>query len=248
MIGRWIFVRDSRLGGGAKWVLAGLFIAALIVSFPLRLALAWADRPGRGLTAREVSGTVWDGRIADLRLGALPLGDLEAGLRPLPLLIGRQEFSLERLGPAGAAELNAVAAGGQGWVSLRDVSGEVALGDGFGAIPANSLGFRGFRLAMDNGRCREAAGQVSLLLSPLSELMPGGIALSGRARCDKGALYVPMSGPSGMEKVLLRIQADGRWRAELILSGLPVEVSGPLLQMGFGARPGGIGISATGRL
>ena len=57
-----------------------------------------------------------------------------------------------------------------------------------------------------------------------------------------------MSGPSGMEKLFLRLEPDGRWRADLVLSGLPVEMSAPLLDNGFSARPGGIGLSASGRI
>jgi general secretion pathway protein N len=101
---------------------------------------------------------------------------------------------------------------------------------------------------MADGACREAGGQVTLMLAPFSELMPGAVALSGTARCHKGALYVPMTGPSGMERLFLRLEADGRWRADLVLAGLPVEISVPLIAAGFTAKPGGIGITATGRL
>ncbi|HUQ13014.1 MAG TPA: hypothetical protein VM055_01915, partial [Novosphingobium sp.] len=152
------------------------------------------------------------------------------------------------LSPAGTAEFSAFFAGGSGWASLRDVQGQVPLGEGFGQLPATALGFRDFHLATEAGRCREAGGQVSLILAPLSELIPAPVALSGAARCHKGALYVPMSGPSGMEKLFVRLEPDGRWRADLVLSGVPVEVSGPLLDMGFSAKPGGIGMSASGKL
>ena len=47
MIGRWIFLRDGRLSGRSKLVLAAIFVIALIVAFPLRLALGLAD-PGGG--------------------------------------------------------------------------------------------------------------------------------------------------------------------------------------------------------
>ena len=51
-----------------------------------------------------------------------------------------------------------------------------------------------------------------------------------------------------MERLFLRLEPDGRWRADLVLAGLPVEVTAPLLEMGFSGRPGGIGIAASGRL
>ena len=46
----------------------------------------------------------------------------------------------------------------------------------------------------------------------------------------------------------LRIEGSGHWTADLVLTGLPVEVSGPLLDMGFSARTGGIGIRTSGTL
>ena len=82
MIGRWIFLRDGRLSGRSKLVLAAIFVVALIVAFPLRLALGLADPGGRGITAREVAGTIWDGGIGDLRIGALPLATLRRTFAP----------------------------------------------------------------------------------------------------------------------------------------------------------------------
>lgn len=57
-----------------------------------------------------------------------------------------------------------------------------------------------------------------------------------------------MVGPSGNERLFLRIEPNGRWRAELILAGLPVEISAPLLEIGFSGRSGGIELVASGRL
>ena len=110
------------------------------------------------------------------------------------------------------------------------------------------MGFNDFHAELSGGKCVGAGGQVSLILAPFSDLMPGPVALSGTARCSKGALYVPMKGPTGLESLFLRLEPDGRWRADLVLGGLPVEVTAPLLESGFTARPGGIGISADGRL
>ena len=156
---------------------------------------------------------------------------------------------VERLATPGAPPgFSANAAGGEGWLSLREVEGQVPIGDAFGAIPATALGFRDFHVELSGGRCVGAGGQVSLILAPFGELMPGPVALSGTARCSKDALYVPMTGPTGLERLFLRLEPDGRWRADLVLAGLPAEVAAPLLESGFAARPGGIGISANGRL
>ena len=152
MIRRWIFVRDGRLTAATKLALAALFVVALIAVFPMRLALAWGA-PDQ-VTARSVEGTIWSAGIYDLRLGALPLGDVAANLRVLPLLIGRREIHVERPGPTGSPEFRADGSGGRGWAHLSDVNGQVPLGDGFGTIPATALGFDYFHVSMANGQCR----------------------------------------------------------------------------------------------
>lgn len=242
MIGRWIFIRDGRLSGRTKLVLAVLFLLAMIALVPLRLVVANVP----GLTARSVDGPAWSGTIRDLRAGPLPLGDVDAGLLPLPLLIGRPEMWIARHGTS-AAPFAARAAGGEGWLRLSRVNGTVPLADGMAGLPVASASFTDFALRMEGGKCVEASGTASLTLSQLSVLLPDAIAVSGQARCEGGALLVPMQGAGGMEHLTLRVQGSGAWTADLALSGLPAEVSGPLVDMGFSARPGGIGFRASGQ-
>jgi general secretion pathway protein N len=248
MMGRWIFLRGGRLAARTKLILAGLFLLALIVMFPLRIALGLIDPGAHGVTARAVEGTIWSGRIGELRSGPLPLGTVEAGMYPLPLLIGRGEIWLRRPAANGAASFSANAAGGADWLRLSEVDGTVPLADGLGQLPVTTLGFSGFSYSSEAGRCKAAEGTVSLTLASLTPLLPNDVVFGGKARCDRGALYVPMTGPTGMEKLFVRLEANGTWRADLMLGGLPVEVTTPLLEQGFTGRNGGIGLSATGKL
>lgn len=244
MIGRLIFLRNGRLSRRTWLVIAALFLAALVVFLPLRLVLGMAGGAER-MTARGVYGTAWSGTIADLRVGALPLGTLDAGVRPLPLLVGRTTLDLSRTAPA-ANPFRATVSGGRDWAALRDVDGTVPLPEGLGPLPATQLGFAGFAYTTTEGRCDSAQGTVSLTLSPPSALMPGDLVLGGKARCDNGALAVDMAGPTGMERLTLRITPGGKWTADLVLKGLPVEAAAPLLQQGFAARDGGVAIRAAG--
>ena len=98
MIGRWIFVRERALSRRGWLALAGLTGVGLIALLPLRVAVGLAAPDN--VTARSIEGSMWDGRIGDLRVGPLPLGTIDAGLRPLPLLLGRAEFDLRREGVA----------------------------------------------------------------------------------------------------------------------------------------------------
>jgi len=70
--------------------LAALAVAA-IICMPLRTIVA-VD----GVTARKVDGIIWDGSIRDLRLGKLPVGDVNARLLFSPLFMGKAEILLSR--------------------------------------------------------------------------------------------------------------------------------------------------------
>ncbi|MES2301527.1 MAG: type II secretion system protein N [Pseudomonadota bacterium] len=242
MIGRWIFVRDRALTRRGWLALAGLTSAALLALLPLRLMLGWAAPDN--VTARSVEGSVWSGRIADLQVGPLPLGTVDAGLEPLPLLLGRAQFAVSR---AGEVPFSAKASAGGGEVRLSGANGSVALPGGLGGLPVTAISFGDFSGRIEDGACAEAVGTLGMTLAPAGPLLPGAVTLSGKARCDKGELLVPMQGSGGMERLTLRIEGDGTWKADLVLSGLPVEVSGPLLQSGFTARPGGVGLRTSGK-
>lgn len=234
---RGIFVRDAALGSRGRLALLALFVVALIVLVPLRLVLGMVAP--ENVTARSVEGSVWQGRIADLAVGPLPLGTVSAGLDPLSLLLGRAQFSVAREGFSVR-----VAAGGG--VRVSQATGSIVLPDGLGELPVASLGFGDFSMTMIDGKCREADGKMMLELASPGALLPGPITLSGKARCDKGALLVPMQGPQGMERLTLRIAGDGRWQADLALAGLPQETADALVAGGFDARPGGVGFGTSG--
>lgn len=242
MIGRWIFVRERALTRSGWLTLAGLTVVGLISLLPLRLAVGLSAPDN--VTARSIEGSVWSGRIGDLRVGPLPLGTVDAGLNPLPLLLGRAEFSLGRDGPAPFA---AVASASGNDVRLSGVNGVVALPDGLGGLPVTSLSFGDLTVRMADGKCADAKGTLGMTLASPAPLLPDAISLSGKARCEGGSLVVPMQGPGGMERLTMRIAGSGRWQADLVLSGLPPEISGPLIQGGFTARPGGVGIGTSGQ-
>lgn len=247
MIGRWIFIRDARLSRTTKIVLGLLVLIALVVMFPLRVALGAANGEG-SLAAREVAGTVWDGQVGDIKAASLPLGNLNVALRPLPLFTGTAEFALNRPAMPGQSQFHAYARGGEAWAALRDANGELPLSGAMSPLPVRSLTFADFAVELREGRCVAASGTLGLTIPALGPTLPAETIMSGPARCEGDALYVPMKGPSGTENLVFWLEPNGKWRADLVLTGLPVEVSTPLLDMGFTGRPDGIGLSANGSL
>ncbi|RQW43780.1 type II secretion system protein N [Novosphingobium sp. LASN5T] len=235
--------KTSAMPRRAVPVLIAVFLAALVVLMPLRIVLGWA---GGALSARYVDGPVWWGRAYDLRIGPVPVGTVDAGLRPLPLLIGRAETWLERPAGTGQAPLRARIGGGAGGLRLADATGSLPLPEGLGQLPASTIGFDQFAVDFADGRCRSASGTLTVTLAPVSALMPKPLPLTGKARCQDGALVVPMADSGGMAHLLLKVAGTGGWTADLSLAGLPVEISGPLVDEGFSARPGGIGFRTGG--
>lgn len=234
MIGRWIFIRGQAMGRRGWLAVGALFALALIVLLPLRVILALAMP--ESISARGVEGIVWSGRIVDLNVGPLPLGTVDAELRPLPVLVGRPQLAVSREGFSASIAP----------ARVTDANGSLALPGGLGGLPVTSLGFGNFSAAMPDGRCREASGTLSLTLASLGPLLPDAITVSGTARCEKGDLVVPMRGPRGMERLTVKLSGDGRWQADLGLAGLPQETADLLKSSGFDARPGGVGIGTSG--
>lgn len=194
---------------------AGLFVFALLLSLPLRLVLG----VGAGaLTARQASGTVWSGRLQEARLGPAVLGDLEARLAFLPLLTGRARIEVERdsAAPDRFAGAFVFASNRR---SAESVTGLLPMEGAFGALPLASLELTDVTVRFRDGACEEAEGLVRANLVTGQQGLPA--SLSGAARCDRGALLLPLATGAGGEGVELRIAGDGRWSADLRLRGVP---------------------------
>ncbi|MEO0032062.1 MAG: hypothetical protein RIS94_1820 [Pseudomonadota bacterium] len=216
MMGRWIFVRAVRLSRRQACGAVGLIIGALIATLPLRLALAGVP----GIAAREASGPAWSGTLRDLRVGPAPFGDVDAGIDPLPLLIGRTQVWLRREGTTDAVRARLGLGGGR--VRLVQLDGVVQLPGGFGGLPVQDASFDGFDLRMDGAGCREARGTVSLTLPAFGPGASGApLTLTGIARCERDAAVVPLQSAGGLERLVLRIGAQGGWTASLTLPADP---------------------------
>ena len=83
-----------RLATGRRALFLAMFAVAVLVLLPMRLALGWASLDSQGFSAREVTGSVWSGRLVEARFGDVALGDLDASVSPLALLIGRARIAL----------------------------------------------------------------------------------------------------------------------------------------------------------
>lgn len=217
--------------------LAALLLA-LVVLLPLRLAIGWFDMGGRGLAAREAEGSLWFGRLREAQLGGVVLGDVDARLNVLPLFLGRARLSLHRDEAAGGLFDGALTVTRHSF-GLEDLTGQLRTGALFAPLPIATLDLADVSVHFEGESCESAEGQVRAGLSGevAGLALPSG--LSGAVRCEGGAALLPLTGQSGMEQVNIRIEANGRWRAEVIVRPTDPATIQRLTGAGFVAGAGG---------
>lgn len=224
------------LATGRRTLFLAFFAVAMLAFLPLRLALGWGGLDGQGFTAREVTGSLWSGRLVEARFGDIALGDLDAGLSPFALLIGRARIALAGESDDPARRLSGTVEIGRNRAAVIDATGPLSPGNAFAPLPVTALDLDALTVRFVDGTCQAAEGRVRATLAGafLGQPLPG--ALSGNARCDAGALLLPLASGAG-EGVNLRMWPDGRYRAELTL--IPTDPT-------IGARLDGAGFTANG--
>ncbi|WP_182466821.1 type II secretion system protein N [Sphingomonas gilva] len=211
------------MGRGALWI--ALFAAAIVLLFPLRMALGVVNAERLGLSAREARGPVWAGRLIEARWRGLALGDLDASLSPVQLLVGRVRLDL-----SGDGDMRGAVSVSRNGAGIDDVSGRLPVEGLFEGLPLGALIATDVSARFADGVCDRAEGQVR---AELSAALPGvslAQGMTGRARCDGGALLLPLQGASGLERLDLRLFGDGRWQARLQIAGDGAALSAGVLE------------------
>lgn len=222
---------------------ASLFALAVIIFMPLRTLLAVP-----GISARTVDGIIWDGSVRDLRAGRVPIGDVNARLHFLPLLLGRAQISLSRGDAPYAPGVNgSVTRHLVGGVSIDNVKATLPVANLLHPLPAENLELQDFSTRFVAGRCREAGGNVRLTLAnnlPGLDLSNG---LLAKPRCDRGQLLIPLISQSAMERIDIRLSGDGKYTVTILLEGDRSDQAGPLALSGFRPVAGGYRMVRKGR-
>ena len=219
-----------------------LLAVALIVTLPMRLALAWLDAGSTGLAAREVNGSVWDARLSDAELGEVPLGDVGAALSALDLLFGRARIALRGKGLDGIRGSLVVSRHSAG---IAGMSGSLAVGPRLAPIPITRLDLTGVTARFANGACDHADGRVTALLATDVADLALPTSLSGDVRCDGKALLVPLA--SGLDGIDLRLQPSGRYRAIVRFHPQGPAAIHAAEALGMRAGADGFGLTMEGR-
>ena len=188
-------------------VLVGVFMAALLIALVALapLSLVWGGRGAAlGLTAAEVRGTIWSGRLVQARLGAVPLGDVQLRANPLGLLLGQGWFSVR------GGSLSARLVLGRGETRVLGLSGAASL---VLLAPASGLDgrleARGVNLTFGPEGCKAAQGPVVVGEITLQGQTSPGLQLEGEARCgEAGAVLLPLMGQTALGPIELQLQVS----------------------------------------
>ena len=221
------------------------FLFALVALLPLRLALDWFGLDQRGFAAREAKGSIWFGGLSEAQFGTVALGDLQARLRTLPLFIGRARVDLTR--PDGPDKFEVGTTVSRHGFGIEDMTGRLDIGSAFAPLPIGSLDASDVSARFADGQCAAAEGKVQAgLAGEFAGIpLPGG--LSGNARCDRGALLLPLVSASGMEALNIRLFEDGRYELELAVRPADDVMRDRLIASGFLLASNGYALRASGK-
>lgn len=216
------------------------FILSLLLYLPLQSVLPRLSLPA-ALTATAVEGSLWSGRLRAARWRGIELGELRAGLSPLPLLAGRRQLWLRS--PGAALTLHAG--------RIRGIDGA----SGVLPLPAPAgLGLRASledaALLFDADGCRHAGGRVRVELALPGDALPPMI-LAGTPACEGHAatllLQPEAAGPLRLD-VRLDIDGEGGWRIQSLAASDDPGLRLALRAAGFQEAPGGLSRVDAGRL
>lgn len=233
----------------ARWkLILGATLALLVLILALMPMRAGLSLLGPGVTARKAEGSVWSGVIRDAAVGGLPVGDVGAWLHPLPLLWGEARMGTMRPGTNGRTLLGGTIVSGSGRAAVEELDATIPLGAKLAPLPLSALVAEKLSVRFAGSRCLHAEGRVR---AEVAANLPGldlANGLVGTARCDGGALLLPLAGQSGLEKLDLRLTGDGSWKADLSVSQPTPELAAGLALAGFTSTGGDWRLTARGKL
>ena len=243
-----------RLPLGRRLFFALAFLFALVALLPMRLALGWLRLGESGVAARDSVGSVWSGVLHQTQYRDTQLGDLVAGLRGLPLLAGRARIDVGRndgvLGaqPGRPDRFEGALTVTRNSYALSDLTARLPLTTQFAPLPITAIDLSDLTARYVAGQCTSADGAVTIETPGGTSAPPPPTTMTGNARCDGGALLLPLAGGSGLERLDLRLLGGDRYRATLSVRPTDPALQQRLGAAGFVAAGGVYSLSLDGRL
>jgi general secretion pathway protein N len=210
-------------------IFAVVFALSLVIAMPMGAALAWTHASGSGLAARAVSGSVWNGRLEDMRLRGIRFGDVRARLDAFALMTGTQRVHLQ----ARDASADLIGGATQGFAHATAVLDLDALNIPLGGV----LRLEDASILFENGRCTQAEGRVTADVAQDAWKAP---ELSGGLSCNGSLAVARLSGRDGNAEVNITfsIGADLRYRLQARVASPDAKLRLALGLVGFAEDAG----------
>ena len=224
------------------WILAFILVfllACIIATFPIRLFLSWSGAEDRGLSARQVSGSLWSSRLDEVQIGSLNLGRrLEARLSPLGLFAGRMEIRVAGISDGqsrlvGRIRLGSIGRGGERGVTA--LSGTIFPARRFDMVQVDMVHMENVEALFDEKeQCRTASGRIKIQVSIAIVEPRLTESLSGALRCNNGRLEARLISQSGQERLIINTDASGQYQMQLVLNAEQTAIMADvLIALGF---------------
>lgn len=226
--------------------LALVVLLLMLAHFPLRLALDLAGVGGERVQARQVRGSLWQGRIDGLMIGPVSLGDVKAAVAPGPLLLGRIRLDLRRV--EGGEALRGAWISGFNRRGIADVTGSMTAGGVFGPLPIGVLEWDDVTVEFAGETCSRAQGRLRVRLNGQYAGLSLSQGLSGAAACDGTAVLFPLVSQTGMERLSLRVRRDGRYTAQIVVKDAKDSDSAALAAAGLKPQGGDYVLALEGKM
>lgn len=236
-----------RLRPGAVAIFGAVFLLALIAVLPMRLVLGWFDLDRVGFAARAVRGSLWSGTLYEAQLGSIALGDVDAGLSPWPLFVGRARLDIVGRMAGATRALHGAISVSRHSIGIDDMTGTLPVGDAFAPLPISAIDLDTVSVRFVGGRCERAEGRVKATLGGDIGGIVLGQGLAGAARCDAGALLLPLVSQAGTEQMTVRLWESGRFRAEFLARPSDAAAAQNLERSGFQRMPNGHLLAVEGK-
>jgi general secretion pathway protein N len=224
-------------------VLVVIAVIALLMLMPLGTAAS-----ALGVSARHSQGTILSGTLRDASLGRVKIGDINARLNLLPLFTGRFGFTLERGDSLMLPGVSGTVGSGMNGMYADALTAAFDGGGLVRGLEGSEIRFESTSFAFANGKCASASGgaRLSLEQTALGSVMRS--ALSGKAECSEGDLFIPLLSQSTLERILVRVKGNGDFQATIMVLEPSPENMAALSLVGFTPVSGGMRLVRSGKL
>jgi general secretion pathway protein N len=223
-------------------VFATAFAGALAVTLPMAFVLSWLGADKMGLSAAEVSGSIWDGHLRAAQYRNVSLGDVQTSLDPFALFVGTRRLAVQ--GTFGRATL----AQGDTFGFETAAATTIALEHLRPSLPLSGrLRLENATLLFSRDRCVRAGGRIVIDVLERSLSAP---EVSGTLSCAGQAATAQLEGRTQdiQVNIALRLDATGRYQAETRIVSANPTVRDALALAGFAENGGGFTRSDEGEL